>query len=106
MVEYSLQLNSIFQSLADATRRDILRQVSKAELPISTIAASYQLSFAAIAKHITVLERAGLVRKRRFGKEQYVAAVPETVKTATEYLKEYSAVWDARFSSLDKVLKQ
>lgn len=106
MVEYSVQFDTIFQSLADSTRRDILRQVSKAELPITVIAASYQLSFAAVAKHISILERAGLVAKRRVGKQQYVAVVPKTVSKAAAYLEQYAVLWDTRFNNLDTLLQK
>ncbi len=106
MVEYSIQLNHIFQSLADETRRDILRQVSRAELPISVIAKSYQLSFAAVAKHISILESAGLVVKRRVGKQQYVGVEPKTIAKAADHLEEYAALWDPRFKRLDALLQK
>ena len=63
MVEQSINFDTLFQALADATRRDILRRVSKTELSISKLAEPYEMSFAAIAKHVSVLEVAKLLRE-------------------------------------------
>ncbi len=105
MVEHSLTLDSIFGSLADATRRDILKRVSKEELSIGDLAVRYKLSFAAIAKHIQILTMAKLVTKRRAGKQQIVSVVPKTVEVALNHLEQYEKLWEARFDSLDDLLK-
>lgn len=105
MVEYTAPpLDLIFQSLADATRRDILRRVSRAEQTITELARPYAMSLAAIAKHIGVLERAGLVTKERTGKEKVVRVVPATVKAAEAHLSEYEKLWTARFDALEALL--
>jgi DNA-binding transcriptional ArsR family regulator len=106
MVEYTLSLDSIFSSLADPTRRDILRRVSKSELTISEIAKSYDLTFAAVSKHLKVLEKAQLIMKRRRGKEQMVQASPQALKEADDYLKNYRQLWVERYDALDKLLKE
>ena len=106
MVERSINLDTIFQSLADETRRDILRRVSQCELSISELANVYAMSFAAVAKHVGVLEGAGLVAKRREGKQQLVTVVPKTLQGAEAYLSTYQALWEARFTALDGVLKK
>jgi DNA-binding transcriptional ArsR family regulator len=106
MVEYTLSLDSIFSSLADPTRRDILRRLINQELTISEIARPYDLTFAAISKHLKVLERAQLIIKRRRGKEQMVQVSPFALKDAANYLESYRMLWDERFQSLDKLLKQ
>lgn len=107
MVEYNtVQLDAVFGSLADPTRRDILRRVSKKELSISTLAAPYRMSFAAIAKHVGVLEAAQLVAKRREGKQQIVSIVPKTVAEAARHLQEYEKMWNTRFDALDKLLRE
>lgn len=106
MVEYALSLDNIFGSLADATRRDILQRVVDTELTVSEVAAPYDISLAAVSKHLKILEHAQLIMKRRRGKEQLVTAQPLAVKTATEYLKDYEALWNERFDRLDMLLKE
>lgn len=104
MVERSINLDTLFQALADQTRRDILKRVSKAELSISKLAEPYKMSFAAIAKHVSVLETAKLITKRREGKQQVVAIVPKTMTVATTHLEQYEKMWTARFDALETVL--
>jgi DNA-binding transcriptional ArsR family regulator len=106
MVEYTLSLDSVFSSLSDPTRRDILRRVSKQELSISEIAKPYDLTFAAISKHLKVLERATLIIKKRRGKEQMVQAVPRALKDADEYLEQYRQLWEERFDRLEALLNE
>lgn len=107
MVECSWQqYNSMFDALGDKTRRDILWRVSQCELSISEIATRYSLSFAAISKHIKVLERANLINKRRSGKEQLVSANKQTISVATDYLNKYEKLWNDRFDRLEKLLKE
>jgi DNA-binding transcriptional ArsR family regulator len=106
MVESNIALDQIFGALADATRRDILSRVLTAEHTISELAAFYTMSVAAIAKHISVLEKAGLIIKRRSGKEKVIKIQPETIKVAAVYLNEYEKVWSARFDALEKLLEE
>lgn len=105
MVESTIQLNSIFGCLSDPTRRDILSRVSKQALTVSEIAQAYDLTLAAISKHLQVLEKAKLVFKRREGKQQYVQLAPATLKEADTYLKRYEALWNDRIDSLEAYLK-
>lgn len=95
MVEYTDSLDAIFQSLADATRRDILRRLSTSEQTVSQLATPYAMSLAAVAKHIDVLEQAGLVTKRRHGKARVVSIAPEAIKTAETHLSQYQQLWSA-----------
>ena len=104
MVEYSGSLDRVFHSLADATRRDILRRVCKAEQTVSELAGPYPMSLAAIAKHISVLERAGLVAKERSGKEKVVRAVPQAIQAAEAHLSEYERLWSERFNALEALV--
>lgn len=106
MVEYALNLDSVFGSLADPTRRDILKQVAAGPLTISEIAKSYNLTFAAISKHLKVLESAHLIIKKKRGKERIVQISPQTFRQATEYLEHYEFLWNQRFDALDKLLKE
>lgn len=104
MVEQALQLNFIFSALADPTRRDILKRVGKTELSIGEIAKYYNLTFAAVSKHLKVLEKAKLIFKRREGKQQMVQVSPAAIKDAAKYLEQYEAMWNTRLDSLEQYL--
>lgn len=106
MVERTLEFDNIFSSLADSTRRDILRRVAAAELSISEIAKPYSLTFGAISKHLLVLQRAKLVVKRRQGKEQMVSIAPDTIERVSVMLDEYQKLWESRFERLDALLEK
>ena len=112
MVEYALHaretdlLNHVFQSLADATRRDILKRVANREMSVGEIAKRYNLTFAAVSKHLKVLERAKLIVKRREGKQQFVQLAPATIQQATSFLDDYQKLWEDRFDSLDAYLQK
>ncbi len=105
MVEYIDELSAVFSSLSDSTRRDVLKRVAKQDLSIGEIAENYELSFAAVAKHIDVLQRANLIHKSRRGKEQIVTIVPQTLAAVDDYLENYRELWEARLDSLDNYLK-
>jgi DNA-binding transcriptional ArsR family regulator len=105
MVESNIALDRIFGALADVTRRDILERVSIAEQTIGSLAEPYTMSLAAIAKHISVLEKAGLITKRRKGKEKLIQIQPKTIELAAKYLSEYEQIWNTRFDALEKLLE-
>ena len=105
MVEQESQLNLVFGSLSDPTRRDILKKVSKKSLSVSEIAMHYELTFAAVAKHLEVLHRAKLISKERRGKEQIVSIAPDTLVSASKYLGAFEELWKNRLDSLDTYLK-
>lgn len=104
MVEQEYRLDSLFHALADSTRRDILARVARKESSISELAKPYALTFAAIAKHVSVLERASLVRKERRGKEQVIYLSPSAVEVAEEHIARYMRTWNERFNKLDQLL--
>jgi DNA-binding transcriptional ArsR family regulator len=105
MVELTLDpIGAIFASLADPTRRDILRRVARKVLSINEIAEPYDMSVAAISKHLQILEKAKLVTKRRVGKQQLVQLSPAAIKDAGEYLKTYEKMWNDRLDSLEAYL--
>jgi DNA-binding transcriptional ArsR family regulator len=104
MVESSCVLDLIFGALADATRRDILKRVSRQEQTIGELAVPYAMSLAAIAKHISVLEKAGLIAKHRSGKEKVVRIQPAAIEIAAAHISEYEKVWSDRFDALEKLL--
>ena len=106
MVEYTLQLDSIFSSLADSTRRDILARVARREYSVGELVAHHDVSFAAISKHLKVLEDACLIRKRKEGRKQMVSLAPGALKSADEYLEQYRRMWQSRYDKLDTVLSE
>lgn len=99
-------VDRIFRALADATRRDILRRVMAGQASVSQLAAAYDMSFAAIQKHVAVLEGAGLVTKQPHGRERIVHGNPETIRKAQALLDRYEGIWRARIDRLDAVLAQ
>jgi DNA-binding transcriptional ArsR family regulator len=106
MVEQVIDLDNIFASLADPTRRDILARVARAELSVGELVEKYDVSFAAISKHLNVLERAKLITKRREGKKQMVTLAPGALQSADEYLEQYRQTWEQKFNKLDAILKE
>jgi DNA-binding transcriptional ArsR family regulator len=106
MVEHTLQLDAIFHSLSDPIRRDILQRVAECELSIGDLAQKYNVSLAAISKHIRVLQEASLISKRREGKKHMVALAPGALKGADEYLEQYREMWQGRHDKLDALLKE
>lgn len=100
------EVNRIFRALADATRRDIVRRVLTDEATVSELAVDYNMSFAAVQKHVTVLETAGLVTKHAQGRERYVRGNPETLRKAQALLNEFEKIWRGRISRLDALLAE
>jgi len=97
-------VDRIFQALADATRRDIVRRVIEREQNVSDLADRYAMSFAAVQKHVAVLERSGLVAKRRRGREQLVSPVVDTIGHARRLLDELEALWRGRIDRMAAIL--
>lgn len=98
------EVDRIFRALADATRRDIVRRTLAGEVTVSQLASSYDMSFAAVQKHVTVLEQAGLVSKRALGRERRVRGRPETLQHAQGLLDRYERIWRDRIARLDTLL--
>jgi DNA-binding transcriptional ArsR family regulator len=98
------ELDRVFRALADATRRDIVARVLSGEpASISSLAARYDMSFAAVQKHVAVLEDAGLVSKRVRGRERMVWGNPERIARARDLLARLEDLWRGRFSRLDAI---
>ena len=96
--------DALFHALADRTRRDIMRRVLAGEHSVSTLAASYDMSFAAVQKHVAVLERAGLLTKRRHGREQLASGDVEAVRSVASMLTELEQVWRGRIARIDELI--
>ncbi|MFC5634388.1 ArsR/SmtB family transcription factor [Streptomyces bullii] len=99
-------VDRLFHALADATRRDILRRCVRGELSVSRLAEAYPMSFAAVQKHVAVLERAGLVTKQRRGREQLVRTDPEAVDRARQALDELETAWRGRVERMSRLLAE
>ena len=99
-------MNRVFRALADPTRRDIVRRTLVGAVSVSGLAEEYDVSFAAVQKHVAVLEKAGLVRKRAVGRERLVIAVPKEITRARACLEQLEALWRHRITALDAVLSQ
>ncbi|MCU1438766.1 MAG: ArsR family transcriptional regulator [Naasia sp.] len=97
-------VDRMFRALADATRRDIVRRTLRAEATVSELAGSYDMSFAAVQKHVAVLEEAGLVSKRPRGRERIVRGNPEAIRRAQSLLDQFEEIWRARIDRLDALL--
>ncbi|MCW2832439.1 MAG: putative transcriptional regulator, ArsR family protein [Nocardioides sp.] len=104
MTENEDKADTMFHALADRTRRDILRRVLTGEHSVSTLAASYDMSFAAVQKHVAVLERAGLISKRRSGREALASGDVEAVRSAGSMLTELETVWRGRIARIDDLI--
>jgi DNA-binding transcriptional ArsR family regulator len=97
-------MDRLFHALADATRRDILQRCSRGEPSVSGLADVYPMSFAAVQKHVAVLERAGLVTKERRGREQLVRTDEGAVGRARQVLDELEQTWRGRAERMSDLL--
>jgi DNA-binding transcriptional ArsR family regulator len=97
-------LDDLFHALADGTRRDILRRSVGGDLSVSRLAGAYAMSFAAVQKHVAVLERAGLITKERRGREQLVRTDTDAVGRARRALDELEAAWRGRVERMSDLL--
>ncbi len=98
--------DALFSALSDRTRRDILRRVLAGQHSVTALAASYDMSFAAVQKHVAVLEKAGLLNKRRSGREQLASGDVEAVRSVASMLDELESVWRGRVARIDALLTQ
>ncbi len=100
-------MDRVFRALADTTRRDIVaRLLAGKPASVSALASRYDMSFAAVQKHVAVLEQAGLVTKRAHGRERIVHGNPARLSRARDLLAQLEGLWKARFSQLDAVLAE
>lgn len=99
-------VNRMFRALADATRRDIVRRTLVAEVSVSHLAHAYEMSFAAVQKHVAVLEEARLVTKIPRGRERMVRGNPDRIRQAQRLLDQFEQLWRARVDRLDAMLAE
>lgn len=98
------EIDRLFQALADRTRRDIVARVLEGEQSVSTLARRYEMSFAAVQKHVAVLERASLVSKHRRGREQIVRGEIASLGRASQLLDGYEQLWRDRADRIADLL--
>jgi DNA-binding transcriptional ArsR family regulator len=94
----------VFAALADATRRDIVRRAMAGEEGVAELAEHYPMSFAAVQKHVAVLERAGLITKQRTGRRKVVRTNVESLRAAQRLLDRYEELWRGRISRMTDIL--
>jgi DNA-binding transcriptional ArsR family regulator len=104
MVVDQADVDQLFHALADPTRRDIVRRTLSEQSSVSILAREYPMSFAAVQKHVAVLERAGLVTKQRRGREQLVAGNPASLRAAHDALDRLELIWRDRVARMDDLL--
>lgn len=107
MVEFSEhQIDTVFQALSDATRRQMLMTLAASEQTVGQLAAPYAMSLAAASKHIKVLETAGLVRREIQGRTHLCRLSPGPLAAAHEWLAFYERFWTARLDTLDRLVRE
>ena len=106
VVDQQADANRVFAALADPTRRDILSRVLREEASVSALADGYAMSFAAVQKHVAVLEKAGLVSKQTRGRERMVRGELRTLHEAARLLDHFEEIWRGRLDRIDALLEQ
>ena len=102
-----LNLNLIFHSLSDATRREIINMLFKnPNMSVSEIARPFDMSLPAITKHLNVLQKAGILIRTKIGRQIYCSIDPSKIKTASDFLDYYSVFWNNQFDNLEKHLNE
>jgi DNA-binding transcriptional ArsR family regulator len=99
-------VDRLLHALADTTRRDIVRRCLAGAASVSRLAEAYPMSFAAVQKHVAVLERAGLVSKERSGREQLVRTDVDAVRRARDALDQLEATWRGRVDRMSDLLTE
>jgi DNA-binding transcriptional ArsR family regulator len=103
-MEQTFNADSIFAALADATRRDIVLRALNGREGVAELAGHYPMSFAAVQKHVAVLERAGLVTKQRSGRRKVVRTNIEGLRLARGLLDQYEALWRGRIDRMTDLI--
>ena len=99
-------LDQVFMSLADGTRREIVQMLSKGEKTMSQLSEPFSMSMAAVSKHVKVLEKAGLLKRRVEGRTHFLTLVPEQLTGALDWISVYRYFWSQRFDELDKLISE
>lgn len=100
------RLDTTFTALADPTRRGMLADLMLGEKSVGELAAPYRMSFAGASKHVGVLARAGLIERRKVGRQHLCRVRPERLKEASDWLGQWARFWTARLDALERALKE
>jgi DNA-binding transcriptional ArsR family regulator len=103
-MQTGIDADRIFGALADTTRRDIVRRAIAGEEGVAELAAHYPMSFAAVQKHVAILERAGLVGKQRIGRRKVVRTSVERIRVVQDLLDRYQELWRGRFDRMAELI--
>ena len=106
MVKYYQPLDTVFLALADPTRRSILQTLSARESTVSELARPYNISLPAVMKHISVLQRAGLVSHHKIGRTRHCRLVARPMMLVADWLATYHLFWEKQLDSLDRFLTE
>ncbi len=99
-------LNGVLTALSDPTRRAIMTELGAGERRVSDVAAPFEMSLNAVSKHVKTLERAGLVRRRRVGREHFLTANPAAFERAAEWFDAQRKFWNARLDRLEHLMTE
>lgn len=105
-MQTAVDFDRAFGALADATRRDIVRRAIGGDEGVAELANHYPMSFAAVQKHIAILERAGLVTKERIGRRKVVRINPEGLRRTRRLLDQYEELWRGRFARMAELINE
>jgi DNA-binding transcriptional ArsR family regulator len=106
MVKHLATLDGVFGALSDPVRRHIIERLAFGELTAGAIAADFSISQPAVSKHLKVLERSGLVKRKIVGREHHLRLAPRAMQTAAQWIDRQQAFWNASFDRLDALLEQ
>jgi DNA-binding transcriptional ArsR family regulator len=106
MMQVLPDYDAMFGALADATRRDIVRRAIGGEEGVADLASHYPMSFAAVQKHVAILERAGLVTKQRVGRRKLVRTRVDGIRVAQDLLDRWQALWRERFDRMKELIEE
>ncbi len=104
--QLTFDADRVFAALSDSTRRDIVRRAMDGELGVVELSTAYPMSFAAVQKHIAVLERAGLVTKARIGRRKVVRTNVEAIRMAQRLLERYELLWRERIDRMSALIDE
>jgi DNA-binding transcriptional ArsR family regulator len=102
----SYDLDLIFHALSDPTRRAIMKNLTRREKPITEVAKPFEMSLAAVSKHVKVLERARLVNRDRRGSFSYLTLNPSAMQTAGQWIDHYRQLWEDRLDALKTLMEK
>lgn len=105
MVDHPAELDAVFRALSDPTRRGMLEALCVRECSIVELARPFEMSLAGAAKHVQVLDRAGLITRRKQGRTQFCRVNMDVLGEAQRWLDQYTRLWNSRLSKLEEILR-